>query len=260
MALLPTVLSILILVASPGAAQNEPDPPPHSDTFTTFTQFLVCSGNPYALCYYSGPKDEAGTKEPVPSLPCTLRERGDFADCACYAIEDGSTNYVLVTSILNADVREETVNQCGEDGSGCLNMLNQRCCEQSSKTDGDCQPAPVCDYLGDLATKTGQSLYPKGTLISTFSFAHARDYPFGSTPCDSGGLYAGCMTAPCGEPDSKGLVDCECPTYDGVYQIGQNSEIPSVTCDLALPNLWSAANNQATKPFPPQPPDCPSGD
>ncbi len=75
---LPVVLSILVLfaLASPARGEvpeccNGGDPsacPPESDTICAESNFLLCGNpgraftdlvpNPYALCYYSGPKTE----------------------------------------------------------------------------------------------------------------------------------------------------------------------------------------------------------
>ena len=85
---LPVVLSILVLVALPSAARSQTsDPPPRSDTITNETNFLFCQGNPYALCYYSGPAAPDDPIEPLaPALPCILSDGGGEATCTCYAI------------------------------------------------------------------------------------------------------------------------------------------------------------------------------
>lgn len=216
--------------------------PPWSDTMTDPAQFLACKGNAYALCYYSGPlKAPAGTNQPVPPLPCKLGENGDFANCKCYAFEGGkTTNYVALPSILNPEVRKETLDACGEDGTGCLNMTNEASCTSSDQE--GCSTAPVCDYLGNVADGVAQTLDPNATLVSTFSMMHSLRYPIGSTSCD--GTYAGCMTAACGEPytgpDGERFVDCACPTFTGTYQFGQTN--PDLDCDLKLEHVWSAAN------------------
>ena len=249
---LPVVLSILVLVALPSAAQYPLtyNPPPRADYITDLSQFLVCKGNPYALCYYSGPAQAPNGN--VPALPCV---KGDgFATCTCYAVEDApSINYVALWSILNPGVLRETVVACGVDGEHCLNMSNETGdCETNPKANPDCQTAPVCKYLGTIASEDGtptstQILYDEGALISTFATMSATLYGVGTTSCDSG-LYAGCMTAPCGpsypltlDGTEYTLTDCECPTYRGDYQFGMpKSKIAD--CPLPEPNIWSAAN------------------
>lgn len=255
--------SLLVLTVLAGAvAAQEPDPPPRSDTITAFSQFLLCTGNPYALCYYSGPEHAPPkTRQPVPALPCVLEEGGKVANCKCYAFADGtSENYVASTSILNPEIRQATATACGDDGLKCLNMINQKTCaagEQPEPCKSDpklgncCQTAPVCEHLGNVAQGTGQSFLPGATLLSTFSFEHAGDYPIGSTDCSDEpyDLYAGCMTAPCGKPyseDGQQFVDCACPTYRGPFQFGQDTpglvDGESPVCGLKKGYVWSAAN------------------
>jgi hypothetical protein len=53
--------------------------------------------------------------------------------------------------------------------------------------------------------------------------------------------YAGCMTAPCTTTDQAGVVECQCPVYDGPYQIGQSGK--SDMCELGSDLVWSAAYN-----------------
>ena len=150
-------------------------------------------------------------------------------------------------------MREKTEKRCGKNGKLCLNMENEHHCA-GNPTDKACQPAPVCEHLGDLKTGEGQDFYPRGELISTFSFKNAVRYPISSTDCSERPFlrYAGCMTAGCGEPyEEKGqsFVDCECPTYRGPFQFGQsNSEL---ACDLGGDNVWSAANTTMSLPAPP---------
>ena len=42
------------LLAIPAASAQD-DPPPRADQYDELSEFLACSGNAYALCYYSGP-------------------------------------------------------------------------------------------------------------------------------------------------------------------------------------------------------------
>ncbi len=246
-AMLPIALLIVALVFVASDARCQPaDPPPRSDTITAVSQFLACSGNPYALCYYSGPAAApTGTKLPVPALPCTLGEGGKIANCTCYAIDDAtSVNYVALPSILNPDIRQETEKACGKDGKRCLNMANAKRCAENPDSEL-CKTAPVCDYLGSVETGAPQTFYPRGTLISTFSFKNAARYPINSTDCSTEPYlrYAGCMTAGCSKPYTKNgqrLVDCACPTFVGPFQFGQQGA--SLSCDLGGANVWSAAN------------------
>ena len=236
------------------ADDSSSDPPARSDTITAISQFLSCKGNPYALCYYSGPEDAPpNTVKPVPALPCTLGPDGHIANCKCYAQQDGLTvNYVALPSILDPDVREENETACGPNGRRCLNMLSEKTTCADNPDAEHCKPAPVCDDLGNVEAGTGQSFYPEGTLISTFSFVHSQRYPIHSTACDSGITYAGCMTAGCGEPyteHGETFVDCACPTYDkGPFQFGQKND--ALSCDLGGDNVWSAANLTVSIPHP----------
>lgn len=255
------------------------DPPPRADAFEEVTNFLACTGNPYALCYYSGPEGAQPTMDGSSTpLPCNPNATETAADCTCFAVtngvyvEDGDPlifNFVEIGSILNPEVRAETMAVCHEDGSNCLNMVNlaSGICEYSDNPViaalEECQPAPVCDYLGDVATGTTQTLYPEQpdvALISTFSMAYQDVMYFGSTDCSDQAepLYAGCMTAPCTEADENGLTTCTCPTYAGPYQVGQeyppqtpsDPDAPQVQCDIS-PNVWSAALNNMSTPVTP---------
>ena len=93
--------------------------PAYRDTDLAPSNFVPCIGQ-YALCFESGP-------EP---LPCKLSSDGRFANCKC-VVKTG-LNFVLITSILNENVYQETVAQCGADGAGC-----------TVDTVGT-NPAPVC--------------------------------------------------------------------------------------------------------------------
>ena len=209
------------------------------------TNMLYCEGNTYALCFFSGPAEKTGTSDKNNPLPCKLNEKGDTADCTCQAYTSGS-NFVDINGILNRGAYFETVNTCGQDGSGCRNIVN---CGPRGDLPG-CkahQEAPVCTYVTNQSPSNPQgSLMPKADLISTFSFAMSgKDgtYELGSIPCS--GPYAGCMTAPCSygpnhtSPTQKGeLVQCQCPVYSGTFQIGQKGQ----TCSIAPDHVWSASN------------------
>jgi len=218
------------------------------------TYFLACSlrrTGPIALCYYSG---MPGKSFYTPS--CTFSQNKNAAECDCYVIDENTpgagTNpysFVLITGILNKQVYETTVAQCGSDGSGCLNMTD---------TSAHLPEAPVCD---DLRNKT---FYSGADLISDFSqipipqIAAAGFPPPGdpgsfSQACPTSGnsdIYAGCMTAPCkgtGKTDPTTgfpIAKCTCPTYNGPDQIG-NPQIQSYSCSIA-PHVWSAAFQEIT--------------
>ena len=248
------------LLAIPAASAQD-DPPPRADQYDELSEFLACSGNAYALCYYSGPQEPTPPgQSATPPLPCTIGGP-EHADCTCYTVNEQMLepglryNFVLIGSILNPVARAETELRCHEDGSNCLNMahLASGICNNADDPHVDeyefCREAPVCSLLGDLETGETQSLYEGGdaTLISTFSFYSSEVHNFGSQDCSENDirLYAGCMTAPCTDEDGDGLAECKCPLYDGPYQIGQDSE--GLQCNI-LPNVWSAANNETTPP------------
>lgn len=238
-------LVVLLFIGGVAVAQT---PWPGSDTFAKPSEFLACSGNPYALCYYSGPNDPTPRYPNVaaPALPCTVEsETASTASCTCYAITEDQagpfgTNFVLIGSILNTAARDATIEQCGESGDQCLNMANFNSCQKDPKQ-AQCQTARVCAQLGSIQHGTKPSLYsdPAVDLISTFSFTYSFNHPFGSTNCAATpGRYAGCMTAPCTNTED-GLTTCTCPVADGPYQVGQSR---GVSCDIS-PNVWSAADN-----------------
>jgi hypothetical protein len=206
---------------------NDPDNwttpygPAYADVVLSQNNFLPCQGGPIALCYYSGP-------DPVPCVPT---DDGLFTNCRCYEIPYGPY-FVLMTAILNYDVYQDTVAVCGSDGSACAGQPNK---------------APVCDVIN-----TG-TLIPGADLISTFSFACVPEEGIGQTQC-AASPYVGCMTAPCwDDDDDDGYVTCQCPVFDGPYQIGNFDQQCTLPDDL----LWSAAYNPAEGGGTvPQPPTC----
>ena len=219
-----------------------------ADVSLGMQNFLACSletTGPIALCYYSGVPGEPNL---TPS--CTFSQDKNFAQCDCYKIDKdnpkGATlSYVLITSILNKKVYEDTVSACDVDGSLCLNATNIG--------DPAFKEAPVCAALRD------KTLFPGADLYSDFSPILINTKGITSVTCPAGGganLYAGCMTAPCkntGKTDpSTGLpiVKCTCPTYDGPNQVG-NPQINSYSCS-PTPHVWSSAYN-APNPIPTKP-------
>jgi hypothetical protein len=192
--------------------------PAWADVALTPADFLPCFG-PYALCYYAN---------------CEVADDGKVSNCPCY--EWFGPNFVLVNGILNLDSWEETVAQCTADPASC------------QVPNG----APVCKDIN-----RGE-FYANAARVSTFSFYRAQIEPIGSMNCsDMPGPYAGCMTAPCAGPtmsnaDGTVTIDCECPNYDGPFQVGQ-SDVP---CSTA-PTVWSAAYNPNLPP--PNPCDMVAG-
>lgn len=178
--------------------------PAWADVALSPDDFLPCFG-PYALCYYAN---------------CEVSEDGTVSNCPCF--EWFGPNFVLVNAILNLDSWEETVAQCTADPASC------------QRPNG----APVCRDINRGA------FFPGATRISTFGFYLANEVPIGSMDCSTTpGPYAGCMTAPCAgpiaiNPDGTATIHCDCPIYDGPYQVGQ-SDVP---CSTA-PTVWSAAYN-----------------
>ncbi len=188
--------------------------PAAADVQSAPSNMLPCSGPAYALCYYSGP-------EP---MPCKVdRERG-VAICECYALEPRDKPYdyfVDINGILNTCAYIETVRDCGHDGSGCASAGS----------------APVCQYLAEEP----QALMPGADIVSTFGLSELPKYgKIGCTECS--GLYAGCMTAPCRlatNEDGETVAICECPLFDGPYQVGQDG----AECNPGSNLVWSAAYN-----------------
>ena len=100
--------------------------PAYRDTVELPTQMLACSTQ-FALCFHSGPYP----------YPCTLSPDGQSANCVCTVAT--TTNYTLLTAILNRSIYNATVAACGREGLRCPNV-------------GD---APVCGYLNGGALDPG---------------------------------------------------------------------------------------------------------
>src|SRR5208283_5027545 len=171
------------------------------------TNFVPCRGGPYALCYYSGPSSGAE------DLSCTLTADGNYANCQCFDIPYG-VYFVDINAILNHAVYEDTIAQCGADGSLCATLNS----------------APVC------ANVNRGNLIPGSSVYSTFSFDCVPENGIGQTNC-SNAPYAGCMTAPCFKTGQAEIVKCSCPVFNGPYQVGQNDQ----ACTLGDDLVWSAA-------------------
>ena len=216
---------------------------------------LYCDGNTYALCFFSGPPAATGTSSSNNPLPCVLNEKTGIADCTCQAYTSGP-NFVDINGILNRGAYFETVNKCGQDGSGCRNI--ETCGPRGDKKGcTDLPEAPVCRHVKEQSpSHPHRSLMPHADLISTFSFAMSEgrkdgSYELGSIPCTgpNAGQYAGCMTAPCSygpghtSPTKDGeLVQCQCPTYNGEFQIGQKGQSCPITGSDGETYVWSASN------------------
>jgi hypothetical protein len=184
--------------------------PAYRDTVLKPSNLVPCTGQ-YALCFSSGP----------PPLPCRVTKDGRFANCEC-TVQTGR-NYVLITSILNYKVYQDTIDVCGTDGSGCT---------------GQPDKAPVCKAIAE------GRLIPGADVISTYSpnvqssLVTIHDQaPNGSdlTICPKG-PYAGCMTAPCKKTRS-GRAVCSCPIFWGPFQLVQSN----AQCTLGGKLVWSAS-------------------
>jgi len=180
--------------------------PAFADIILQPSNFLPCEGGPIALCYYSGPQPQT----------CVLRPEGDIADCECFEIPYG-VYFVDINAILNLNIYMDTITQCGKNGSSCT-IPNS---------------APVCEAINN------GTFIPGADVISTFSFECIPTEGIGSTDCSQQPPipYAGCMTAPCTKTEEEGIVNCECPTFPGPFQIGLNDQ----SCNLGSDMVWSAA-------------------
>jgi len=233
---------------------------PKAGTKTAMTSpnMLYCEGNTYALCFFSGPPSVTGKPDASGknALPCVLDEHNHVANCTCQAYTSGA-NFVDINGILNQGAYFEAVSQCGLDGGRCKNI--EHCWPQDDpKKQAECAKYPtakVCQYIknqggADGSTDPKSWFWPKADLISTFSFAMSGpdgNYALRSTPCPAG-QYAGCMTAPCtygpnhtSQTQKGELVTCQCPTYNGSYQIGQKVSSCSIAPSGGSSYVWSAS-------------------
>jgi hypothetical protein len=204
--------------------------PAYANILLETSNFVWCKGGPYALCYYSGPSD--GSTD----LSCTLSSDGRFANCKCFEIPWG-TYFVDINAILNYSVYQDTIQACGSDGSGCTGSAN-------------INKAPVCDAINR------NNLIPGADLISAFSLDCVPTDGIGQTDCTPA-VYAGCMTAPCQSTDTKGIVECSCPTFDGPFQVGTTLVNPTEECVLGNDLVWSAAYSPSVPTLPPLSPCVP---
>jgi hypothetical protein len=205
---------------------------------TNSPNLLSCQGGGYALCAFSGPPNGLFGGQP---LPCTLDKHGLVANCTCQYYKAGAY-FVDINAILNQGAYFQAVKQCGADGCGCLNITTGTAGSTCPSAPPQ-QQATVCNYINSQSQgDPASSFYPKGQLISTFSFA--------MSPQTCHGKYAGCMTAACKFSDGSSPsshnngdpIQCECPVYDGDYQVtasGQSCTIPSSNGNTYV---WSASS------------------
>lgn len=177
--------------------------PAYRDTLELPTQMLACSTQ-FALCFHSG-------KYPY---PCTLSPDGQSANCVCTVAT--TTNYTLLTAILNRSIYNATVEACGREGLRCRNV-------------GD---APVCGYLN------GGALIPGANVISTYDPSSQQQIlkalsqanpPV--THCPKA-PYAACMTAPCTLSADGSTATCKCPVFNGKFQLVPSGQQCSLGGDL----------------------------
>lgn len=246
--------------------KTTPFGPAYADIWLSPSNFLACKppvGRPftYALCLFSGPAVATpvpanGSASVNPPLPCRLSADGKSADCTCYALTTEQyppyvPYFVDINAILNLDLYLRTVAACGHGGENCSPRAPIR--DYSWWND-----APVC------RAANADRVIPGADLISVFSTVKTSDYATGASPNSTScttGKYVGCMTAPCrhtGKRDSAGneLVQCQCPVYDGPFEISQagvpcdanNLTPPAERSKPAVPPpvyVWSAAHNPA---------------
>jgi hypothetical protein len=219
--------------------------PAKADVIVRPANMLSCQGDAYALCFFSGPPAGLFGGQP---LPCVLGPGGLTADCTCQYYSSG-TNYVDINGILNQGAYYQAVQQCGADGCGCANATAGKAGKCASST----TQATVCTYVsnqpkGDPAS----SFYPKSEvqIISTFSLAMTPPYQLAKKPPTCHGKYAGCMTAACrftdGKPPSAHKdgdpIHCDCPVYDGDYQVGASGQACAIPSSNGNTYVWSASN------------------
>ena len=186
--------------------------PAYRDTVLNPSNFLACSPQ-FALCFHSGPDP----------YPCHISPDGRSADCLCKV--GASTNYTLITAILNYPVYSDTISACGADGALCTQM----------------DQAPVCKYL------SGGALIPGADVISTYDHDSLEEilkaifeHKAGLVKCQKG-PYAGCMTAPC-KLNGNGTANCTCPVFYGEFQLtGKDAQ-----CSLGGDLIPSASYNPMT--------------
>src|SRR5436305_4046867 len=138
----------------------------------TSTNMLLCEGDTYALCFFSGPPTATGKSSKNNALPCVQNADGT-ASCTCQAYTK-SPNFVDINGILNQGAYFETVQVCGPDGSLCKNIVNcgPRGDKKGCRENKNLPWAPVCKYVAKQGKVGRQAdwLWPEGEVISAFSF------------------------------------------------------------------------------------------
>jgi hypothetical protein len=215
---------------------------------------LTCQSGSYALCFFSGPPNGLFGGQP---LPCTLRPDGLVADCTCQYYGSG-TNYVDINGILNQGAYFQAAQQCGATGCGCPNISGKTC------TPNPPSQATVCTYVNNqpasASSQSAGAFYPPPQIISTFSFAmspqEGGSYKLAAQPAACHGKYAGCMTAACRFADGSAPsthhngdpIQCECPVYEGDYQVGAEGQACTIPASNGQTYVWSASNTVVAKP------------
>jgi hypothetical protein len=219
---------------------------------TSSPNMLSCQGGAYALCFFSGPPAGIAGGQP---LPCVLRPDGKTADCTCQYYGSG-TYYVDMNGILSLGAYYQTVSQCGPEGGGCLNIVN---CPPGTQCPGSPSQAQVCTSINNQSLGSSPpSFYPQIQAISTFSFAMSPpkgNYALAKDPPACKGQYAGCMTAACRFADGSAPsshqdgdpIQCECPVYNGDYQVGAQGQSCTIPSQNGKNYVWSASNTVLPK-------------
>lgn len=258
------VCSLVLTLAAPSTADEsgdtgrcgdvpyKPRPGAAVDLIASPTNFLMCTSGRYALCYYSG----------ADPLPCTVDESRENADCKCQVFEADEANpmYVDINSILDECAYQEAIEQCKEDGTGCLNICSlpaaKKACDGVTSSP-DLPEAYVCGYIAS------NDFDESADYISTFSFASVSvpksGDAFAPPTCNRDfGQYAGCMTASCTgsttDDNMNTYTSCSCPLWpvDGTEQRFQFGRVCVDGSDKTSPGyckliegeqVWSAAFN-----------------
>jgi hypothetical protein len=220
---------------------------------TNSPNLLSCQGGGYALCAFSGPPNGLFGGQ---ALPCTLDRHGLVANCTCQYYKSGAY-FVDINAILNQGAYFQAVKQCGADGCGCLNITTGTASSTCPSTPPQ-QQATVCNYVNNQSKgDPASSFYPKGQIVSTFSFAmspqEGGSYIFAAQPTTCHGKYAGCMTAACKFSDGSSPsshnngdpIQCECPVYDGDYQVSASGQSCTIPSSNGKSYVWSASRTVA---------------
>ena len=111
-----------------------------------------------------------GGKYKTPS--CTLSQNTNAAECNCYEIsfnnpvqtdQEYTFSYVELTSILNEQIYNQTVTDCG------ISKGNNNCLSLADVLKGDYNSKPQAKHLCAALTSQPNGLFPGADLISDFS-------------------------------------------------------------------------------------------